>query len=116
MKTKIMIVLLIISILFIKGNSLNHFSHYELSVNSPISCIKYIEGMKILAVALNTTGIDFYDISGTSVVYSRSITTTNRVNSMVSAVNNSRLIYTEDYRVSVIDFSSRNDTYSAQIA
>lgn len=71
--------------------------------------------MKILAVALNTSGIDFYDVIGTSIIYNRNIITAGRVNSMVTAVNNSRLIYTEDYQVNMIDFNSKNQTYSAQI-
>ena len=107
-------ILLIFLLLLIKTKGLNFFTQYELPINYSISCIKYIPGVKILAVALNTSGIDFYDVIGTSIIYNRNIVTTGRVNSMVTAVNNSRLIFIEDYQVNMIDFS-KNQSYSAQI-
>jgi len=95
---------------------LNPFTQYELPMNNSISCIKYIPGLKVLAVALNTTGIEFYNVSGNSVVYINRITTNTRVNLMAAAVNNSRLIFAEDYKISYIDYSAQNQTISTQFS
>lgn len=97
------------------ANGLNPFTQYELVNSMPISCIKYIPGVKILAVAMNTTGIDIYDIKGSNITFNRNIVTDTRVNSMMTAVNNSRLIFVEDYKVSYIDFSASNQTISGQL-
>ena len=112
---QIIIKFIIFFTIFDDVNGLNYFSQVELITNGTISCIKYILGRNILAVALNTTGIDLYNISGTNVTFLRTINTSTRVNSMLTGVNNSRLIYAEDYTISVIDFNMNNQTYSTQL-
>lgn len=78
-----------------------------------ISCIKYIEGYKVLAIAYVDTGIDLYDLTNSSVQFLDSMYTGTAVKEMFTMNYNSELVLIEQYKITSVDISKMSQTFEA---